>query len=127
MDEKRQEKAIDVLRDWSKWLIGVDFFAASGCVIILERGVPLLLQPFLVGAVVLFALSVVTSALVLGLLAILVETLPLRDESGATYSIYDHLVWRQVSLGLLARLQFALLAIGVAFFLAWVVLKPVRI
>ncbi len=53
MDETRQEKAIDVLRDWSKWLIGVNVFSATGCVIVLERDVPVLLQPLLVGAIVL--------------------------------------------------------------------------
>jgi predicted DNA repair protein MutK len=126
-DARRQKKTIKSLRDWSKWLISVNFFAAAGCVIILERGASLLVQPLLVGAIVLFVLSIITSALVMGVLAVLVERLPLRDTTGATYSMYDHLVTRGISLGLLVKLQFALLVLGFLFFLAWVLVKPVSI
>jgi hypothetical protein len=124
IDAKRQGKVVAALQDWSKWLISVNFFAAAGCVLMLERGVSLLLQPLLIAAVALFALAVITSALVLGVLPFVIEALPLSNAFGAPSSLHDHRVWRGVSLGLLVRLQFALLALGALFFLAWVIVRP---
>lgn len=46
MNEEHQEKAIDSLRDWSKWLIGLSFSATTGCVIVLQQGLGLSSSPF---------------------------------------------------------------------------------
>lgn len=124
MDEEHQEKAIDSLRDWSKWLIGLNFSATTGCVIVLQQGVGPNLKPFLFIAILLFALSVLSAALVVGMLASLIQALPLRDESGSVCSIYDYRIWGWASLGILVRLQFVLFTLGVFFFLAWVAFKP---
>ena len=124
MDRQYQEKAIDALRDWSKWLIGLDFFTGTGCVVVLERGVSANLKPVLVGAILLVALSALVTALVLGVLAALVQELPLADEFGNVQSIYDYHIWQGVSLGRLVQLQFGLFALGVVFVVVWVALKP---
>ncbi len=122
MDEQSQQKAIDALRDWSKWLIGLNVFSAAGCVTILEVGVSSTLKPFLVGAILFFALSGMAAALLIVVLAGIVQKCPLRDEEGTVQSIFDHYVWQKVSLGLLVRLQLVLFALGVLNLLIWVTL-----
>jgi hypothetical protein len=119
-----QEKAIDSLRDWSKWLIGLNFSAVTGCVIIVQQGVGPVLKPLLFGAILLFTVSVLSAALIVGMLASIVQTLPLRDDSGSVGSIYDYPVWARVSLRDLVQLQFVSFSLGVCFFLAWIALKP---
>ncbi len=123
-EPQQQEKAIDSLRDWNKWLIGLNFFSGTGCVLMLQQGVSPLLIPFLVGAIVLFALSAIVTALVLGILPALIQALPLRDESGALQSIYDCAVWSRLSLRQFVRLQFLLFVGGIICLLGWVLLKP---
>ncbi len=124
MEAEHQEKAIDAVRDWCKWLIGLNFSAATGCVIVIERGVGPVLQPFLFVAILLFVLSVLAAALVMGALAALLQRLPLHDKSGSLQNIFMHHIWRWVSVGLLVKLQFGFFAFGVLFFLIWVALKP---
>jgi hypothetical protein len=124
IDVSRQEQSINALQESSKWLISVNFFAAVGCLLVLERGVSLLLQPLLIFAIILFALAVITAALIMGVLPVIIEALPLYDTSGALSSIYDYRIWRGISLSLLVRLEFALLAFGALFFLAWVIARP---
>lgn len=124
MDKEQQEKAIDALRDWSKWLIGLDFIAGAGCIIVLQGGVGPGLRLLLVMAIVLFALSAVAAALITGILAAMVQRCPVHDEAGNVQSIYRHPVWRGVSLGLLVRIQFVLFALGILHVLGWVALRP---
>lgn len=119
MDETRQQRATDSLRDWSKWLIGIDFAAATGCVVVLQREAVGSL--FLTLAIAAFALSVVCSILMVRSLASLVEILPLRDPAGRVVTIYAYRVWGKLSLANLVVLQTTLFVLGVAFFLAWVV------
>jgi hypothetical protein len=115
-DEIRQHEAITALRDWSKWLIGLDFAAATGCVVVLERGVAA--SAFLILAVAAFALSVATSVIVVRILAGMVEDLPVVDESGNVTTIYDHRVWGATSLATLVVFQMATFFGGLVFVLA---------
>jgi hypothetical protein len=73
MNESRQERAIDALRDWSKLLIGFAFAAATGCVIVLQTEVAV--QSMLMLAIAAFVLSVICILLVVRALASLVEQL----------------------------------------------------
>jgi hypothetical protein len=123
-EPQQQEKALDSLRDWNKWLIGLNFFTGTGCVIMLQQGVSPLLMPFLVGAILLFALSTIVTALVSGIRPTLVQALPLRDEFGALQSIYDYAVWQEVPLRRFVWLQFLLFVFGIICLLGWVMLKP---
>ena len=120
MDGKNQEQALDSLCEWSKWLIGLNVVAATGCIVKIEQGTPGNLNPFLAGAVLLFVLSNLVAISIVGLHAVVVQALPLQDESGAPRSIYAHHVGRGVSLGRLAQLQFGLLALGLASLVVWV-------
>jgi hypothetical protein len=120
MDTKNQEQAIDSLCEWSKWLIGLNVVAATGCIVKIEQVTPGNLNPFLAGAVLLFVLSNLVAVLLVGLHAVIVEALPLQDESGAPQSIYAYRVWQGVSLGRLAQLQFGLLVLGLASLVVWV-------
>lgn len=125
MDEQSQQQAIEALRDWSKWLIGLNVFSAAGCVTILEGGVGSNLKPFLVGAILFFALSGMVAALLIVSLAGMVQRCPLQDEEGTVKSIFDHHVWQKVSLRLLISFQLVLFALGVLNLLIWVALKPI--
>ena len=42
-------KAIQSLSDWSKWLISVNFAAATGCVLVLRADPAELVRPMLLG------------------------------------------------------------------------------
>jgi hypothetical protein len=119
MDEARQQKAVDSLRDWSKWLISLDFAAATGCVVVLQRDT--VDSPFLTLAIAAFALSVVSSILVVRSLASLVEFLPLTDSDSRPDSIFQYRVFGSFSLANLVFVQMGLFLAGVLFFLAWVV------
>lgn len=124
LNEENQLKAVESLRDWSKWLIGINFAAATGCVVVLQGGVTGPPRPFLMLAIGAFALSVLSSAVLVRALASLVEELPLRGEDGDPVSIYDYSLGWGLSARGLARLQLGLLILGVVFFLLWVILKP---
>lgn len=124
MKEENQIRAVESLRDWSKWLIGIDFAAATGCVIVLQGGVQGPPRPFLMGAIAAFALSVITSVILVRALASLMENLPHQDPDGNAVSIYRYTVTGAVSVRQLANLQLGLLILGGLFFLCWVILKP---
>ncbi len=121
MDSTNQKNAIDSLRDWSKWLIGLDFVAAGGCVVVLQGGVSGPAHVFLVLAIGAFALSILCSAYLVRVLASAVEALPIVDADGRPKSINDHRAARGISIGALAGAQLLLLMLGAIFFLAWVV------
>jgi hypothetical protein len=124
MDKESQQNAVDSLRDWSKWLIGIDFAAATGCVVVLQGGVEGPPRPFLILAICAFALSVLCSVLLVRVLASIVEQLPLVGDDGKPISIYDHLACWNITIAHLAHIQLILLVLGGIFFLTWVYLKP---
>ena len=66
-------KAIQSLSDWSKWLISVNFAAATGCVLVLRGNPAELVRPMLLLAIVLFSLSALCSVLFVFLLSTQVE------------------------------------------------------
>ncbi|TVR75874.1 MAG: hypothetical protein EA415_02480 [Sphaerobacteraceae bacterium] len=119
MDETRQQKAIDSLRDWSKWLIGLDFAAATGCVVVLQRDA--IESAFLTLAIAAFAFSVIASILVVRSLASLVEVLPWTDANNDLESVFHYRVLGSFLLGHLVYIQTGFFLAGVLFFLAWVV------
>jgi HAMP domain-containing protein len=125
MSETRQEKALEALRDWSKWLIGISFGAATGCVIVLEAA-PAVgpATPWLVAAIVAFALSVLCAVILVREAARVIERLPMRDAAGKVSTVFDHELAARLSIGTLAQIQLALLAAGVVLFLGWVIVKP---
>lgn len=123
MDEVHQQRAIEALRDWSKWLIGLNFGTATGCIIVLQGGMKGPGKLFLIAAIISFALSVLCATFLGRLLAAAVEHLPLLDESGNIISISDYKLRRGLSVGSIARLQFALFFLGIVHLIAWVLLK----
>jgi hypothetical protein len=73
----RQTAAVDSLREWSKWPIGLGFLSAIGCVLVVLQGnVPVLAPLFLALAVTAFAASVLCSIVLLRGLTALAERLP---------------------------------------------------
>jgi hypothetical protein len=129
MNAQNQEKALDSLRDWSKWLIGLNVVATTGCIVQLEHVKVTSLRPssFLLGAVLLFVLSNLVAVLIVGAHAVVIQTLPVPDASGESASIFTYRVWRQVSLGLLARLQILLFGLGLGSLVGWVTQPPLVI
>lgn len=122
MDRESQKDAVEAMTEWSRWLLGIDFLAATGCVIILQGGVSGLSRPFLILAICAFALSVLCAMLLGRLLVSVVERLPLLDTNGTARSIHDEPVLGRLSVGHLAHCQMLLLALGGVFFVAWIVL-----
>lgn len=108
LTEKNKLKAIDQLSNWSKWLISINFFASTGCVIILkgmdEKAIHKV-GPYLFTAILLFALSVLCAT---------IFTFCMVNESSLVSSTSKiRFLW-------LAKLQWALFALGLAFLLVWV-------
>lgn len=123
MDESRQQRAIDSLKEWSQWLIGVDFMAATGCMVVLERGAQGLMRFFLMLAIAAFVLSILSSVFLIKTLAALVEELPLRDEAGHLTSIYNFPAGLGMTVRELAQSQVTLFLVAAAFLLFWLMLK----
>jgi hypothetical protein len=124
MNESHQQNAIDALRDWSKWLIGFNFAAASGCIVVLLGGAKGLPRVFLIAAIISFVLSVLSSTYLVKTLVNIVENLPVRDKSGTIVSINESRLPAGLSVGSLAWLQFGLLILAIVFFITWVLLRP---
>lgn len=61
--EDHHIKAIELLSDWSKWLIGINFGAATGCAIVLKTGVSEEVSSILFIAVCFFLLSLITASI----------------------------------------------------------------
>jgi len=66
-------RTIQSLSDWSKWLISVNFAAATGCVLVLREGAAEPVRPMLLFAIIFFSLSVLCSTLFVFLLSSQVE------------------------------------------------------
>jgi tellurite resistance protein TehA-like permease len=99
-------KAIASLSDWSKWLIGVNFGAATGCVLVLRGGAAEAVRPMLLLAIIFFALSVLCSSLFVFLLSVQVEKIGETNE---------------VKYKPIGIIQLLLFGAGVVSLLAWVV------
>lgn len=123
----QQEKAIDFIRDWSKWLIGLNFTSGTGCVVVLQQGVSAGIKLYLVAAILFFALSTIISALLLAGLPPLIQRLPLKTKSGNNRPIYDYwIITPSLSIKTLTILQLTLFALGLIFLFTWVILKPAK-
>ncbi|SEO55720.1 hypothetical protein [Aquisalimonas asiatica] len=122
MDQDTQKHAIDSLRDWSKWLIGVDFAAATGCVVVLQGGDPQgLARLFLVLAIAAFALSVLCAVILTRSLASVVERLPLTGAEGQPVSTSGYRIGAGVTIGGLASAQIVLMTLGGGLLIGWIV------
>ncbi|ABI58057.1 hypothetical protein ACN2MM_14380 [Alkalilimnicola ehrlichii MLHE-1] len=123
MDQDSQKHAIDSLRDWSKWLIGVDFAAATGCVVVLQSADPGgVARLLLVLAISAFALSVLCAIVLTRVLASVVERLPLTGGDGRPVSIAAYrLGGGLLTVGGLASAQIVLMALGGGLLIGWIV------
>jgi hypothetical protein len=92
-----------MLTDWSKWLISINFISGVGCVIALKTAKPVpLIGGFFFAAIVCFALSMITSTLFTLLLA--------KDSEKEKLPSF---VW-------MAIVQWVLFALGLVFVLLWI-------
>jgi hypothetical protein len=123
MDLHLQEKAVETLLDWNRWVLGLAFAAGGGCIVVLERGIAGTGRTLVLAAIVAFALAIVLAAALSIMLAALIEVLPLRDQDGAIASVWSAPLWPGVTVGAIARLQFGLFALGLALLLGWVLLR----
>ena len=121
-----QEKALNSISDWSKWLIGLNFTSGAGCIAVLQQGVTASMKFYLVGAVFFFAFSAAVTAFVLANLPMIIQRLPLHTKKGEPRDIYDFWIFSPgLSLQLLTIIQLLLFITGLAFLFAWMLLKPV--
>jgi hypothetical protein len=103
-----QAKANELLTNWSKWLITINMFTATGCVLGLKtagEGTEKVGIYFL-GAILSFTLSIVSSTLFIFLIAM--QGLKHgNDDKTANF------IW-------LAKLQWVLFTLGLFFVLVWI-------
>lgn len=121
MHEDQQHKAIDALRDWSKWLIGVDFLAGAGCVTVLQLGAQGLPRVAMIAAIVALVAAITCSLLLVRVLAAAVEHVPVRGEAG----ICGYKMRCCLSVGTLSLSQLVLTCLGAILLVVWVLLKLV--
>lgn len=119
MEKSTQLDAVNALKDWSRWLIGLDTVLGGGCLTVLEIGKVWGLQRlFVILAIIAFLVSILCAILLGRVLASLVERLPTAE------SIYrfseDGLSVRQ-----LARLQLLAFLLACLFMGLWQLLKIV--
>jgi hypothetical protein len=124
MGESGQLRALEAVGDWSKWLVGVNLTAASGCVAVLQTGVAGTPRLFLLAAIGLFVLGLLAATAMLALLPQLIEQLPVQDDVGHLRSIYEGQLWRAVHLRMLVVVQFGLFVLALISFAGWVLTKP---
>jgi hypothetical protein len=98
-------RTIQSLSDWSKWLISVNFAAATGCVFVLREGAAEPVRPMLLFAIIFFSLSVLCSTLFVFLLSSQVEKIAEIKE----------IKYKQ-----LGAIQLILFGAGLICLLAWV-------
>lgn len=117
MEKSTQLDAANALKDWSRWLIGLNTVLGGGCLTVLEASNVWGLQRLFVILAILAFLTSILCAILLGrVLASLVEHLPTVE------SIYrfsnDGLSIKQ-----LARLQLLAFLLACLFMGIWIVLK----
>jgi hypothetical protein len=103
----KNEKAGELLTNWSKWLISINFFATLGCVVALKSAdkAASTVGIFFFSAILSFSLSIVCSTL----LVLLIAMQGLRSNPAET----KLLLW-------LAYLQWLLFIAGTVFVLLWI-------
>jgi hypothetical protein len=124
-ERQQQEKAVESLRDWCKWMIGLNLTMGAGCVLVLLRGVSATLKTSLVSAIIFFGVSMIIAALIIAVLPSIIQRLPLYENSERRPSnIYTAYVAPLLTLKILASLQYAFFVLGIIFLFTWIVLKP---
>lgn len=124
-ERQQQEKAVESMRDWCKWMIGLNLTMGTGCVLVLLRGVSAALKTSLVSAVLFFAFSMVLASLIIAILPSIIQRLPIYDNSERKASnIYTAHVAPRLTLKMLAGLQYAFFVLGIVFLFTWILLKP---
>ncbi|MBX2920825.1 MAG: hypothetical protein KF746_01435 [Chitinophagaceae bacterium] len=103
-DADNKLKAIELLSGWSKWLIGINFGAATGCAVVLKTGVSEKVSPLLFTAILFFICSLVVATLLT-----LVLATALHKGSGISKT-HQFLAW----------LQLALFLVAIVFLLTWI-------
>jgi ABC-type Na+ efflux pump permease subunit len=124
MGESGQLRAVEAVGDWCKWLVGVNLTAAGGCVAVLQTGVGGTPRLFLLAAIGLFVVGLLSATVILALLPRLLEQLPVQDDVGQLQSIYEGQLWRAVRLRPLVVVQFVLFVLALLSFAGWVLTKP---
>jgi ABC-type Na+ efflux pump permease subunit len=118
MEKSAQLDAINALRDWSRWLIGLNTVLGGGCLTILQTGnmagMPRL---FMILAIIAFLVSVLSAILLGRTLASLVEHIP------TVASIYQFRDDMGLSVRQLARLQLVIFLLACGFMGIWLALK----
>ncbi|MEB4590384.1 hypothetical protein VSS37_05285 [Candidatus Thiothrix sp. Deng01] len=118
MEKSAQMDAINALRDWSRWLIGMNSVLGGGCLTILQTGNSAgMSRLFMVLAIITFLASVLCAILLGRALASLVERLPTVD------SIYQYKDGMGLSIKHLARLQLLIFLLACLFMGIWLALK----
>jgi hypothetical protein len=102
----KKDKSNELLTNWSKWLITVNFLAAIGCVAALKDAGAATekVGVFFFGAILSFSFSIVCSTLFVFLMA--KQGLNKNESAG-------HFLW-------LAKLQWILFTLGLLFVLIWI-------
>ena len=125
MNNNNQRQTIDWLRDWSKWLITINFAAAGGCTFVVKEGAAGLSLVLLALAISAFACSMLCAATLVGGAAQIVERLTPNENHHERRSVLEQKVLGRVSLRCVARLQLVFLTLGGVCFIGWVVAKAV--
>jgi hypothetical protein len=125
MDNDNQRQTIDWLRDWSKWLITINFAAAAGCTFVVKEGAAGLPLVLLALAISAFACSTLCAATLVGAAAQIVERLTPNENHHERRSVLEQKVLGRMSLRWVARLQLGFLALGGVCFIGWVIAKAV--
>lgn len=116
MSDASQQAAIESLRDWSKWLVGLDVAGLAGCILKEHASGGLAGATFelYVTAMLLFLAALFTSTVLLMRVPKLMQRKPIEDDALAQRIFGPFSVWT------LARTQFVLFWLGMAAFLLWV-------
>ncbi len=123
MNIHQQEKALEALKDWSKWIVSLNFGAATGCVIILQNGVSSLVRMYLITAVLFFFLSILIASFIFVLLPAIIQKLPIQTKSKQMISIFDYQFASFFNLRMLVSMQLLFFVIGVGCLFTWILLK----
>ncbi|MBA3724304.1 MAG: hypothetical protein H0W89_05475 [Candidatus Levybacteria bacterium] len=118
----QQEKAVNMLIDWNKWMAGLTFGAATGCIVVLENGVGPLVKMYLVIAIFCFALTLILSSLVFTLLPSIMQQLPLVSKTNPKHNIYDYKPFASIPLRHFITAQFLIFIAGTISLFIWVYL-----
>lgn len=103
----KKDKANELLTNWSKWLITINMFAATGCIVGLKTAGESVQKVgiYFFIAIVSFGLSVVCATLFVFLMAR--QTLGVIEKDTLSF------IW-------LAKLQWLLFTLGLFFVLIWI-------